>query len=132
MLQTPSNDRVLNALNDAKYLYDNNSRLNRQQRFDKVMSLAEWDVFSIAQLSQISGYSTATLYGMGITKRGFGAGRFNPLSLDTLIQMRLSVLNKRPLSMVLLRAAIDEGNSHRVVSRFIGLNASTISRKLNG
>ena len=83
-----------------------------------------------SQVSQISGLSISTVYGMGVNK-GSGAGKFNPMSLDTLIQIRLSYNNSQPVSGMLLKIAIDEGNSHRIIAKFTGLSTSRITRILS-
>ena len=121
---------TLQALQEAQRLYHGSKYMDRQSRHDAVISLSEWGLFTTSQLSQISGMSVSTIHGMGL-KKGGGAGKFNPMSLDTLIQIRLGYNNGRPVSGMLLKIAIDEGNSHRVISKFTGLSTSSISRKLN-
>jgi hypothetical protein len=119
------------AMNEAKYLYTHSVYMDRQQRYEAVISLSEWELFSVGQLAQISGLSTSTLYGMDVKLPSKGSGRFNPQSLDTLLQLRLNFNNKLPLNKVLLQAAVDDGNSRRVISKLTGLGLSTIARKLN-
>ncbi len=123
MVTLNDNDK-LTALTQAAILYK-----TRKDRGTVVVALAEWDFFTIGQLSQLSGYSTSTLYhALGITKRGYGAGRFNPMSLDTLISLLSNRINGREISPELVKIAVLEGNSHRVIQKMTGINASTISR----
>lgn len=122
---------LLSALREAQQLYKTSAMLNRQQRFDAVTSIAEWDLFTLQQISQLSGLSTSTLYGMNL-KRGHTSGKFNPMSIDTLIQLLLNRINGSGVSLPLLKAAVNEGNSHRIIYKFTGIQPAKISRMLNG
>lgn len=126
-----SNYQMLTLLKETKRVFAGANYMNRQQRFDAVISLAEWGVFSVGQLSQITGMSTSAIHAMNLEKKG-GAGRFNPMSIDTMIQLLLNRINKQPLNLVLLDAAIRDGNSHRIIYKLTGIQPSTISRKING
>jgi hypothetical protein len=130
MLHSLSDDDWVTLLREAKYFYDNHMLMESQQRLDSVKSLAAWDVFTIGQLSQLTGMSTTTLYKM-VDTRGFGGGRFNPRSLDTLLQLRLNRNNGLPLSPVLLHTAVAENNSQRTIHKFTGIGQATISRRLH-
>lgn len=125
-----SDGSLIMALQEAQRLYKGSPNMLPQQRFDAVMSISEWDVFTVEQIAQLAGISTSTVYGWGVTKRGYGAGRFNPRSLDTLTFLLLNRVNKRALNTVLLQAAVDEGNSHRTINKLTGISTSTISRKV--
>lgn len=124
-----TNDNKLLAMNEAQKLYHRSKYMSRQERYDAVVSLAQWNLFSVAQLSQLSGISVSTIYGFGI--KGHGSGKFNPMSLDTLIQIRLNRNNNIPVSTLLIKAAVEEGNSHRVIAKLTGLAPTTITRKIN-
>jgi hypothetical protein len=115
-------------MSEAKRLYENHSRMSRQEIYDACLSLNEWRFFSYAQISQISGVSISTLRGQFHNK--VAAGRFNPKSIDTLRQLRLNLNNKRPVSPVLVKAAVADGNSWRMVVRCTGLTLGQIKRAL--
>jgi len=122
-------DQTLQALREGLALYRGSANMNRQQRYDAVVSLAEWKLFSVQHLAQLSGLSKPTIYSW-IPKENWGlGGSFNPLSLDTLIQIRENANNSLPVSDMLIGIALDSGNSQLVVSRFTGLSQSTISRR---
>ena len=122
-------DKTLQALREALALYRGSANMDRQQRYDAVVSLAEWQLFSVQHLAQLSGLSKQTIYPwVPVPKRGLG-GNFNPLSLDTLIQLRENANNSLPVSDMLIGIALDSGNSQLVVSRLTGLSQSTISRR---
>lgn len=128
-MDSRQNRSLLVALEEANRYYTTRYNLTKQQRYDGVISLSEWDLFTVGQLAQLSGYSTATLYGWGV-KRGWGSGNFNPQSLDT---MRLVLLNriggKRP-NPVLIESLVKDGNSHRTIYKFTGVQPSTVSRMM--
>lgn len=122
-----SDGHLLIALRQAADYYNRVNNMDRRDRYSGVVELAEWDLFSIAQLAQLSGFSTATLYGWQLN-RGSGSGSFNPRSLDT---MRLVLLDriagKRP-NHLLIKALVMDGNSHRTIYKFTGVQPSTVSR----
>lgn len=123
-------DNTLTALNEAIALYNKSTTLTRQQRYDAVVSLAEWNLFNVQQLSQISGLSKSTIYPwVPENKRGRN-GKLNPRTLDTLRQMRLNRNAKLPVSDALLDIALENGNSQAVVARLTGIAQSTISRRV--
>lgn len=123
------NSHLLRAVEQARDYFDRHPRMSKQDRYDGVIALSEWDVFTVGQLAQLSGFSTATLYGWGV-KRGHGSGNFNPRSLDT---MRLVLLNRvagqRP-NPVLIESLVKDGNSHRTIYKLTGVQPSTISRMM--
>lgn len=125
-----SDSDLVTALAEAGRLYKYSRHMTRQQRFDSIVSIAEWDLFTVGQIAQLAGVSTSTIYGMKITKLGYGSGKFNPMSIDTLTQLLFNRMNGAPLNKVLLQAAVDEGNSQRVIYKFTGISPSTIGRKL--
>ena len=129
MLELQSNE-PFKAMTDAKYLYEHSKNMDNQRIYDFLVSLNEYQLFSIGQLAQLSGVSVSTIHNWRITAPAVGSGRFNPQSLDTLIQLRLNFINGRPLNMRLLSGAAEDGNSHRVIAKFTGLTPSQISRKL--
>jgi predicted DNA-binding transcriptional regulator AlpA len=123
-------DSILTALNEAIALYNKSTTLTKQQRYDAVVSLAEWNLFNVQQLSQISGLSKSTIYPwVPENKRGHN-GKLNPRTLDTLRQMRLNRNAKLPVSDALLNIALENGNSQAVVARLTGIAQSTISRRV--
>jgi predicted DNA-binding transcriptional regulator AlpA len=123
-------DSTLTALNEAIALYNKSTNLTKQQRYEAVMSLAEWNLFNVQHLAQISGLSKSTIYPwIPENKRGFN-GKMNPRTLDTLRQMRLNRNAKLPVSETLLDIALSNGNSQAVVSRLTGVAQSTISRRV--
>jgi predicted DNA-binding transcriptional regulator AlpA len=123
-------DSILTALNEAIALYNKSTTLTKQQRYDAVVSLAEWNLFNVQQLSQISGLSKSTIYPwVPENKRGHN-GKLNPRTLDTLRQMRLNRNAKLPVSDALLNIALENGNSQAVVARLTGIAQSTIPRRV--
>lgn len=124
-----SNNEWVACLREAQRLYNGSRYMTKQQRYDAVVSLAEYEVFSTSQLSQISGVSQSTLRGWGLKKGKFN-GKFNPMSLDTLIAIRLNSNTGVESPSTLLNAAVREGNSLRVVSAFTGVSRTTIQRKV--
>lgn len=129
-MATLTPEQSLTALQEAQRLYNGARYMDRQSRHDALVSLAEWDLFTTAQLAQISGLSVSTVYGMGLN-RGPTAGRFSPQGLDTLVQLRLRYNNSLPVSGMLLKTAYDEGNSLRTISRLTGYSTSMITRTIS-
>jgi hypothetical protein len=124
-----SNAERLRILSDAQHYYSHYHNMSRQDRYDGVIALSEWDFFTVAQLSQLSGYSTATLYGWNV-KRGQGSGRFNPMSLETFRQIVLKRVRGQHDLYQLVSMAVQEGNSQRVIEKMTGVAASTVSRMM--
>lgn len=122
------NEKLL-VLREAKTLFAAANQMNRVEREAMTKRLARYDFFSIGQLAQLSGYSTATLYNMGLP-RGYGSGRFNPHSLDTLILLLENRINGLPVNDFLLRAAVVDGNSHRIIQKMTGISAAQVTRTM--
>jgi len=127
-----SNADYVKAMTEAKYLYERSKFMSKQQRYEALVSLNEWGLFSTGHLVQLSGWSASTIRGFGIEMPRKGTGKFNPKSLDTLLQLRLNLNNGRPINVHLLHGAILDGNSRRIVAKFTGLTLSQISRSLSG
>jgi len=124
-------DNDIQGLREAKYLYEHRQYMDKDVLYNAVVSLNEYQLFTVGQLSQLSGLSDSTIAGWGIKMPRKGGGKFNPQSLDTLIQLRLNLNNGRPLNAVLLASAVQDGNSHRIISRLTGVGLSRISKVIS-
>ena len=122
------NEKLL-ILREAKTLYAAANQMNRVEREAATKRIAGYDFFSIGQLAQLSGYSTATLYNMRVP-RGSKSGRFNPHSLDTLIFLLDNRVQGLPVNDFLLNAAVRDGNSHRVIQKMTGISAAQVTRTM--
>jgi len=130
-MEQPNSNVALLAMREARRLFYSTRgvrMLTRQELYDAVISLNEWRFFSYKQLSQISGVSLTKLRGM--IHNNVAAGKFNPKSLDTLIQLRLNKTNNRPVNSVLVQAALKDGNSPVTITRCTGITAAEIKRAL--
>lgn len=123
-------DQTTEALAEAGRLYNGSPRMNNKERYSAVVHLALHGVFSVGQLAQICGVSRATVNEWVDAQFRGPTGKFNPRTIDTLLQLRLDRLAKAPVNQFLLRMVLDNGNSQAVVARLTGLSQSTISRSV--
>lgn len=118
------------ALNEAIWLRDHVETMDKQQIFDAVVALGEYELFSNRQISAITnGVVPHMVVGSLIGKKNKTGGNLNVGTLDILRSILFSRANNRT-DYGLIIDAVGRGTSQGMVSRLTGVNQSSISKKL--
>lgn len=121
---------VAQALTDAIYLRDHAENMTKQELFDAVVSIGEYDLFSNRQISAITnGLVKPKVVGELVKKRTKTGGNLNVGTLDILRTILYSRANKHT-DYKLIRQAVSEGTSQGMVSKLTGVSQGNISKKL--
>ncbi|MDL5351123.1 hypothetical protein [Microbacterium sp. zg-YB36] len=115
------------ALEEAIFVHEHRDNLDRQARFDAAVSLAEWGVFSGAQIGTITGLNRATVAKL-IGKKDRTGGRLTVESLKPLLH--LAQLRRRDeVDVLAVKEALDAGASRRMCARLTGWSEGQLRRQ---
>lgn len=121
---------LASALNEAIWLRDHAENMTKQQLFDAIVSIGEYELFSNRQISAIvNGLVNHTTVGKLIGKKDRTGGNLNVGTLDILRNILYSRANSRT-DYKLIADAVGLGTSQGMVARLTGVNQSSISKKL--
>lgn len=119
---------ILRAVNEAIWLRDHASKLDRDKLFEVVENIGEYGIFSARQLSALTGnlisHQTAARLCQKTEKTG---GRLNPKSLDQIRQCFHDRINNT-IDYSLISQIIDAGTSQGMVEKLTGISQTKISR----
>lgn len=127
-----SDETLLRAINEAIWLRDNASRLDRKKLIEVISQIGNYKVFSARQIGQIiaNRLSRPTI-SRALGKHNNKGGSLNPIFLDDIKQSLLIKINGSINSQI-IKGIIDNGTSQSMLSRLTGITQSEISRKLSG
>lgn len=122
--------KVAQALNEAIWLRDNVTTLDKEELLSYLRHLGSLGVFSSRQLSAIvNGLVPHTTISKMIDKNDKTGGKLNVGTLDIL---RTILINRADSTtdFRLIIEAVGQGTSQGMVSKLTGVNQSTISKKV--
>lgn len=122
--------KVAQALNEAIWLRDNVTTLDKEELLSYLRHLGSLGVFSSRQLSAIvNGLVPHTTISKMIDKNDKTGGKLNVGTLDIL---RTILINRADSTtdFRLILEAVGQGTSQGMVSKLTGVNQSTISKKV--
>lgn len=124
--------RIAEALNEAIWLRDNVSKMDKDEIKDAIIKLGTYKIFSCRQLSAIvnNEFDHSTIAKI-IKKEDKTGGALNVGTLEILRNILYSRANSKT-DFDLIKQAIEEGNSQLMVSKLTGVSQSMISRRMNG
>jgi len=115
---------TLLALTQATTTYG--ATLDRQGKFDAAVALAEHNIFSARNISQITGLATTTVLRLAPKSEKTG-GRFNPESLPHLVRL-MHLRANGEVDVREAKAAVDKGTSTTFAARLTGIPTTTFTR----
>jgi hypothetical protein len=118
----------LYAINEAIWLRDNSQNMSKEVLINRVIELAEYDLFSNRQLATIcNGAMKHNTIGQYVKKTDKSGGRFEPRSLEDIREALFSKERGR-VDYNSVRKALKWGTSQGMISKLTGINQSAISR----
>jgi hypothetical protein len=129
-MDRPTEMKVAQALNEAIWLRDNVTTLDKEELLSYLRHLGSLGVFSSRQLSAIvNGLVPHTTISKIIDKNDKTGGKLNVGTLDIL---RTILINRADSTtdFRLILEAVGQGTSQGMVSKLTGINQSTISKKV--
>lgn len=101
--------------------------LDRQQRADDAVMLAETEVFSIRQIISITGLPSTFAYELlaGKNERKEG-GRLNPDTLQQISEIAAAWKRYHAADKKVVKAVVDAGTSPRMIHQLTGIHYNTI------
>jgi hypothetical protein len=122
---------ILRAVNEAIWLRDHASKLDREKLFEVIENIGEYGVFSARQLSALAGnlisHQTAARICKKTEKTG---GRLNPKSLDQIKQCFHDRINNT-IDYSLVSQIVLDGTSQGMVEKLTGISQTKISRGIS-
>ena len=119
---------ILRAVNEAIWLRDHASKLDRDKLFEVVENIGEYGIFSARQLSKLASnlvsHQTAARLCQKTEKTG---GRLNPKSLDQIKQCFHDRINGT-IDYSLVSQIVADGTSQGMVEKLTGISQTQISR----
>ena len=117
----------LTALQQAKYAFDHRrTAISRQERLDNIIALAEWGIFSNAQIAHFTG-TNPHLVAKFTGKTDRTGGNLPGESLQPIIDIVTARANDQEARGAVARA-IEAKASTRMIARLTGLSQSTVMR----
>lgn len=124
-------DEALNiaaALNEAIWLRDHIDIVDREELNDAIKSLAKYGIFSSRQISAITnGRLSPSTVSLTVDKSDKTGGNLNPGTLEILRAILYSRADKNT-DVLLIKAALAEGNSQGMIAKLTGVSQSMISK----
>ncbi len=119
---------ILRAVNEAIWLRDHASKLDRDKLFEVVENIGEYGIFSARQLSALAGNSISHQTAARLCKKTEKTGgRLNPKSLDQIKQCFHDRINGR-IDYSLVSQIVADGTSQGMVEKLTGISQTKISR----
>jgi hypothetical protein len=119
---------ILRAVNEAIWLRDHASKLDRDKLFEVVENIGEYGIFSARQLSALAGNSISHQTAARLCKKTEKTGgRLNPKSLDQIKQCFHDRINNR-IDYSLVSQIVADGTSQGMVEKLTGISQTKISR----
>jgi hypothetical protein len=119
---------ILRAVNEAIWLRDHASKLDRDKLFEVVENIGEYGIFSARQLSVLAGNSISHQTAARLCKKTEKTGgRLNPKSLDQIKQCFHDRINNR-IDYSLVSQIVADGTSQGMVEKLTGISQTKISR----
>ena len=119
---------ILRAVNEAIWLRDHASKLDRDKLFEVVENIGEYGIFSARQLSKLASnlvsHQTAARLCQKTEKTG---GRLNPKSLDQIKQCFHDRINGT-IDYSLISQIAANGTSQGMIEKLTGISQTKISR----
>jgi hypothetical protein len=101
---------ISSALEEAAWVYQRIADYDRQQRFDAVVSLSEWGVFSLRHVGQIVGLSHTQVRRIAGGKHDRTGGTFDPACLAPLLEIQKRYRRDEPIEPGAVHAALSAGH----------------------
>lgn len=131
-MQRAEQIRIAEALNEAIWLRDNVSKMEKQEVKDAIIKLGSYKIFSCRQLSAIvnNEFDHGAIAKI-IKKEDKTGGALNVGTLEILRTILYSRANSKT-DFDLIKQALEEGNSQLMISKLTGVSQSSISRRFHG
>lgn len=116
----------LDALQQAANYYERRAFLSKEDKYNAIVALAEWHLFSNRQIASFIGASAATVNGVtGKTLRT--GGRLKPQALRPVIEV-IHMRVRGEIDKPLVRAAVKSGVSVNMLAKLTGIPQRTVAR----
>jgi hypothetical protein len=123
---------ILRAVNEAIWLRDHASKIDKEKLFEVIENIGEYNVFSARQLSALAGNSISHQTVARLCKKTEKTGgRLNPKSLDEIKQCFHDRINGT-IDYQLISKILDAGTSQGMVEKLTGISQTKISKGING
>lgn len=117
---------TLAALKEARDVHSRRGGLDRQQKADAAVSLAEWGIYSNRHIAKFVGLAPATVNGL-VPKTERTGGRLEPEALQPTIDVLLMRI-RGEVDNDKVRVAIAAGVSVNFLAKLAGIPQRTLAR----